>query len=199
MPQPADSPITGRQLQGLKYLDKLLPLFDRLHDVGCQRDKAGNRKLHFDHYCALILLFLLNPVLRSFRALQQASLLDQVQRKVGCSGTSLGSLSEAVEVFDPQRLEAIIAELWAEVPPSRGVGKAYVRQVLTAVDGRVVKTLASLAEAAYLRDNNGDTHCGWRFPTQFDFLLHSPKNSEGFRAFSTILTLAGSISRLVWA
>ena len=89
MAEPADSPITGRKLQGLKYLDKLLPLFDRLHDVGCQRDKAGNRKLHFDHYCALILLFFLNPVLRSFRALQQASLLDQVQRKIGCSATSL--------------------------------------------------------------------------------------------------------------
>jgi hypothetical protein len=59
------------KLQGLKYLDKLPSLFDRLHDVGCQRARAGNRKLHFDHYCALIPLFLLNPVLRSFGALQQ--------------------------------------------------------------------------------------------------------------------------------
>jgi hypothetical protein len=168
MAEPSDSPFAGRKLQGLKYLDKLLPLFDRLHDVGCQRDRAGNRKLHFDHYCALILLFLLNPVLRSFRALQQASRLEQVRRKVGCSQTSLGSLSEAVEIFEPQRLEAIIAELWAEVPPSRGVGQQYVRQVLTAVDGSVVKTLASLAEAAYLRDKNGQTHCGWRFHTQFE-------------------------------
>jgi hypothetical protein len=65
----------------------------RLHDVGCQRDKAGNRRLHFDHYGALILLFLLNPVLRSFRALKAASRLEQVRRKVGCSRTSLGSLS----------------------------------------------------------------------------------------------------------
>ena len=48
---------------------------------------------------ALILLFLLNPVLRSFRALQHASLLEQVRRKVGCSRTSLGSLSEAVEIL----------------------------------------------------------------------------------------------------
>ena len=39
-----DTPVAGRKLQGLKYLDKLLPLFDRLHDVGCQRDRAGNRK-----------------------------------------------------------------------------------------------------------------------------------------------------------
>jgi IS4 transposase len=168
MAEPSDGPVPGPKLQGLKYLDKLLPLFDRLHDVGCQRDRAGNRKLHFDHYCALILLFLLNPVLRSFRALQQASRLEQVRRKVGCPRTSLGSLSEAVEVFEPQRLEAIIAELWAEVPPSRGAGKEYVRRVLTAVDGSVVKTLASLAEAAYLRDRNGRAHCGWRFHTHFE-------------------------------
>ena len=124
MAEPSDdSPLAGHKLQGLKYLDRLLPLFDRLHDVGCRRDKAGNRKLHFDHYCALILLFLLNPVLRSFRALQAASLLEQVRRKVGCSRTSLGSLSEAVEILEPHRLEAIIAELWTEAPPSRGVGK----------------------------------------------------------------------------
>src|SRR5262245_8900688 len=106
MAEPSGSPIPGRPLQGLKYLDKLLPLFDRLHDVGCRRDRAGNRQLHFDHYCALILLSLLNPVLRSLRALQQASLLEQVRRKVGCARTSLGSLSEAIEVFEPQRLEA---------------------------------------------------------------------------------------------
>jgi hypothetical protein len=179
MAEPSDnSPLTGRKVQGLKCLDKLLPLFDRLHEVGCRRDKAGNRKLHFDQYCALILLFLLNPVLRSFRALQQASRLEQVRRKVGCARTSLGSLSEAVEVFEPQRLEAIIAELWAEVPPSRGAGREYVRRVLTAVDGSVVKTLASLAEAAYLRDKNGRTHCGWRFHSHFEVDRQLPVRIE---------------------
>jgi len=70
MAEPSDGPGAEPKLQGLKYLDKLLPLFDRLHDIGCLRDRAGNRRLHFDHYCALILLFLLNPVLRSFRAQQ---------------------------------------------------------------------------------------------------------------------------------
>jgi len=178
MAEPSDTAVPGPNLQGLKYLDKLLPLFDRLHDVGCQRDKAGNRKLHFDHYCALILLFLLNPVLRSFRGLQAASLLEQVRRKVGCPRTSLGSLSEAVEIFEPQRLEVIIAELWAEAPPSRGVGKDYVRRVLTAVDGSVVKTLASLAEAAYLRDRNGQAHCGWRFHTHFEIDRQLPVRIE---------------------
>src|SRR5215467_1596274 len=175
MAEPSDHSVPGRNLQGLKYLDKLLPLFDRLHEIGCQRDRAGNRELDFDHYCALILLSLLNPVLRSLRALQQASLLEQVRRKVGCARTSLGSLSEAIE---PQRLEAIIAELWAEVPPSRGAGREYVRRVLTAVDGSVVKTLASLAEAAYLRDRNGEAHCGWRFHTHFEVDRQLPVRIE---------------------
>jgi hypothetical protein len=47
MAEPSDSPIPGRPLEGLKYLDELLPLFDRLQDIGCQRDRAGDRELRF--------------------------------------------------------------------------------------------------------------------------------------------------------
>lgn len=47
--------ITSSQLTGLKYFEKLAPLLERLRDVGCERDKAGNRDLHFDQYCLLIL------------------------------------------------------------------------------------------------------------------------------------------------
>ena len=48
---------------GLKYFDKLAPLLACLREVGCQRDKAGNRKLHYDQYCMLVLLFLFNLTL----------------------------------------------------------------------------------------------------------------------------------------
>jgi hypothetical protein len=96
--------IRERDVQGLKYFQKLWPLFARLRDVGCQRDKAGNRQLFMDQYCALVLLFLFNPCLRSLRALQQAAELKNVQRKLGCGRASLGSLSEATDVFDPERL-----------------------------------------------------------------------------------------------
>ena len=34
------------EVTGTKYLRKLLPLLERLHDDGCERDKAGNRRLH---------------------------------------------------------------------------------------------------------------------------------------------------------
>jgi hypothetical protein len=155
-------------IQGLKYAAQLLPLLDRLHEVGCQRDKAGNRKLHFDQYCLLILLYLFNPTVQSLRGLQQASCLRQVQRKLGCPRTSLGSLSEAVAVFDPVRLEGIVGELLAQVSRRSDIGRGHVPHVLTAVDGSVVKTLASLAEAAYLKDRNGATHCAWRFHTHFE-------------------------------
>ena len=42
--------VRDEDVTGLKYFDKLQPLLKRLHEVGCQRDKAGNRKLHMDEY-----------------------------------------------------------------------------------------------------------------------------------------------------
>ena len=105
--------VREEDVTGLKYFDKLAPLLAGLHDVGCERDKAGNRKLHCDQYCLLVLLFLFNPVVRSLRAIQQASQLRKVQRKLGCLRASLGSLSEATDVFEPERLREIIAELGA--------------------------------------------------------------------------------------
>ena len=107
--------IRSKDITGLKYFDKLAPLLERLHDDGCKRDKAGNRNLHFDQYCMLILLYLFNPVVTSLRAVQQASELDKVQKKLGCSRSSLGSLSESATVFDPQRLKEIISELSEEL------------------------------------------------------------------------------------
>ena len=173
-----EKPLKSRDIQGLKYVERLLPLLDQLHDVGCQRDRAGNRCLHYDQYCLLVLLFLFNPIVRSLRALQQASTLKNVQRKLGCARSSLGSLSEAVEVFDPERLCGIIESLAAEVKPVRDVGRGHLAHTLTAVDGSVVKTLKSIAEAAFMGDKNGDSHSAWRLHTQFDIDRHVPTRME---------------------
>jgi hypothetical protein len=156
------------EVQGLKYFGMLGPLLERLHDVGCQRDKAGNRQLFMDQYCALVLLFLFNPCVRSLRALQQASELANVQRKLRCGRASLGSLSEATDVFDPERLRSIIGELAAEAKPTRHVAGPHFEHVLTAVDGSVVRTLSTIAEAAYLKNIHGASRSGWRLHTHFD-------------------------------
>ena len=112
-PKPAIEP---SDLQGLKYFDKMKPLLARLHDVGTERDKANNRDLHMDEYCTLVLMWMFSPILTSMRALQQASELDNVRRKLGVGRASLGSLSESVCVFDPEPLKQIAAELADQIP-----------------------------------------------------------------------------------
>ena len=165
-------------IHGLKYLKQLTPLFERLRDVGCQRDKAGNRSLFYDQYGMLVLLYLFNPILSSLRSLQQASELEKVQRKLGCGRVSLGSFSEAVEVFDPERLCGIIESLFAQVKPVRDVRKGQFTHTLTAVDGSVVKTLRSVAQAAFMTDKNGGSHSGWRLHTHFDIDRHVPSRID---------------------
>lgn len=168
MAKRAAEPLESRDIRGVKYLERLLPMLEALREVGCGRDQAGNRSLFYDQYCLLVLLSMFNPVVRSLRAIQQVSQLRNVQRKLGCSRASLGSLSEAVEVFDPSRLLGIIESLAADVKPIRDVRKGHLAHTLTAVDGSVVKTLGSIAEAAFMGDRNGKTHCGWRLHTHFD-------------------------------
>ena len=90
-PPTTDQRLTEKDIVGLKYFDQLLPLFKRLHDDGCQRDKAGNRELHFDQYYLMVLVFLFHPICSSLRALQQASELKNVQKKLGCERAALGS------------------------------------------------------------------------------------------------------------
>ena len=155
---------------GLKYFDRLIPLLERLHDVGTQRDRAGNRQLFFDQYCAYILLFLFNPIVTSLRGIQQASELKKVQKKLGCPRASLGSLSEAVEVFDPEPVKQIASELAGQLQPlSNDRQFPEVRHLITAVDGTVVKTLARIVQAAYLRSpTDGRSMSAWRLHTHFE-------------------------------
>ncbi len=109
--------IKDKELGGFKYFESISGLLERLHDVGCERDRAGNRTLHMDQYMSLILLFMFNPICSSLRALQQASTLKKVQKKLGVPRASLGSLSEAARVFDSQAVIPIIEELSAKIQP----------------------------------------------------------------------------------
>jgi hypothetical protein len=161
--------VREEDVTGLKYFDKLAPLLARLHDVGCQRDKAGNRKLHFDQYCLLVLLFLFNPVVRSLRAIEQASELRKVQRKLGCRRASLGSLSEATDVFQPELLKEIIAELGKQLQPiARDPRLKDVQHTLTLVDGTLLKGLPVLIQAGMQDPRAAKFQAKFRLHTQFD-------------------------------
>ena len=111
--------IKESQLQGFKYFKAISAMLENLHDAGCARDRAGNRKLHMDQYISLMLLYMFNPICSSLRAIQQASELKKVQRKLGCPRASLGSLSEAARVFDSELMQEIIQRLSHQLQPSR--------------------------------------------------------------------------------
>jgi hypothetical protein len=167
--------VREQDVTGLKYFNKLVPLLEPLHEVGCQRDRAGNRELHFDQYCLLVLLFLFNPVVRSLRAIQQAGELKKVQKLLGCSRASLGSLSESVEVLEPERLRGIIGELGKQVSPfTRDSRLKDVCQIITLVDGTLLKALPRIMEAMWLSTRTGTVHHAWRLHTQFDLDRHIP-------------------------
>lgn len=167
--------ITERDVQGLKYFDQLAPLLARLHDDGCARDRAGNRQLHYDQYCLLILLYLFSPVVTSLRGLQQASELAKVQKKLGCARASLGSLSEATAVFDPQRLQEIIGELGQQLQPlGRDPRLRDIPGALTAVDGTLLSALPKLMQASCLKAQTGSGLIKWRLHTHFEVDRYVP-------------------------
>jgi hypothetical protein len=63
MPEAAEKTIRAGELQGWKKLRRVAELLKHLHEMGCHRDKSGNRELHFDDYVLLILLYLFNPLI----------------------------------------------------------------------------------------------------------------------------------------
>lgn len=168
-PEPAN--LDPRRIGGLKRLVHLLPLLAPLHDVGCGRDTAGNRLLHFDEYVTLVLLCLFNPLLDSVRALQQASELEKVAEQLGVRRFSLGSFSESVRAFDPEMLRAVIRQLAGELKPVNADPrlKAHLDQALTIVDGTVLDAIATVARAAWLPFQDGTAKHAWRLHVQFDF------------------------------
>ena len=110
-------PIDARQLAHLKKLRHLLPVLAGLRDCGCARDRAHNRDLHFDQYVTLVLLQMFNPLIDSMRVLQEAAAVEKIAGQLGVGRFSLGSFSESVRVFEPQRLKEVIAQLAGELKP----------------------------------------------------------------------------------
>ena len=170
MAPPFQRPPIGKRLRGLMYFKQLKPLFARLHRIGTERDHAGNRTLFYDQYVGLILLFFFNPTFRSLRGLQRASCMAKVRKKLKCSRTSLGSLSEAARVFDAEALQAIIGELAEKALPLHKGKDADILRGLTAVDGTLLPALPKMAWALWV----DETHRAAKLHLHFDVFKHVP-------------------------
>jgi hypothetical protein len=171
VPQSRRKPkLTERDVRGLKYFALIDRLLNRLHGCATERDKAGNRILHYDQYCCLVLLFYLNPIVRSLRGIQEASQLKKVQKNLGCARASLGSLSEAAQVFDSELLRQIIPELAAKVLPTARGKDARALRNLIAVDGSLLPALPKMAWALW-RDKD---HRAAKMHVHFDVFKGVP-------------------------
>ncbi len=162
--------INARDLKGLKYFNLINPLLEHLHECGTQRDRAGNRILHYDQYAALILLFYFNPIIKGLRGITQASQLERLQKELGCSRASLGSLSEAARVFDSEPLREIIGELAQKALPITVGKEAEALRGLTAVDGSLLPALPKMAWALW----QDDEHRAAKMHVHFDVFKGAP-------------------------
>ena len=162
--------VRAADLRGLKYFKILGPLLERLHVEAVQRDRAGNRKLFFDQYASLLLLYFFNPIVTSLRSIQQASQLDKVQKLLGCERAALGSLSEASRVFDAEALHPLIAELARQTLPIVTGKEAEALRGLTAVDGSLLPALSKMAWALWLDEE----HRAAKMHVHFDVLKGVP-------------------------
>jgi hypothetical protein len=150
MPRPVRRDVTARELQGFKYFRLIGPLLERLQAIGTECDRAHNRQLFYDQYVSLLLLYFFNPVLTSLRGLQQASTLGKVQKLLGVSRSSLGSLSEATDAFGAEHLRSIVQELAAQALPLEHGRDAQALAGLTAVDGTILQALPRMAWALWM-------------------------------------------------
>ncbi len=154
MAAPPSPTITEETLQGFKYFRILGPLFTRLHTVGTERDRAGNRQLFYDQYATLMLLYFFNPTVTSLRGVQQTTTLTRVQERLGVRRTSLGALSEAAYVFDAALLHEIVTTLGAQLRPHVPLAEQEALAQLTAVDGSLLPALPRMAWALWQDDQH---------------------------------------------
>lgn len=147
-----------------------MPLLAGLRDCGCARDTAHNRDLHFDQYVTLVLLYLFNPLINSMRVLQEAAAVEKIAQQLGVGRFSLGSFSESVRVFEPDKLKAVIAQLAGEleslqVDPRL---KQHVSHVLTVADGTVLDAVSKVADAFWLKFKDDSPKHAWKLHVQFE-------------------------------
>jgi len=180
-------PVQEKDILCLGYLQRVFALLGSLHLCGCERDKAGNRRLFYDDYVKLVLVYIWNPAIRSMRDLLHAVTLPKVAKALGVKRFSAGSFSESVTSFEPELLLPIVAQLAGELTPTASDPRlGQVKDALTLVDGTVLTGLTRLAKAAcpaaagaeiaptrYNTSRDGLAMHGWRLHTQFDLKTFS--------------------------
>ena len=159
--RPPSPALELKDLQGFKFFQRMKGPFGTLH--GCAAHP--NRKLFFDEYVLAVLFYFFNPAITSLNALRQATDFDKGQKVLGIRRMSQGSMSESVRVFDPDLVAKVFQERAAGAPERAcDPGLKDLRQVLTVVDGTLLRALPRMTWAVWL----GDRERGVRAHVHFE-------------------------------
>ena len=143
--------IKDSDVQGGKFLGPVMRMLAPLREH-CPDPK---RKLHYDEYCAWLLLYFFTPVLDSMRGLQQASDIASLRKRMKLPRFSLGSFSEASGLFDPELLVPIIEEIGScldDIEPNKHLTNLNQRPV--AVDGTLLHAMPKMLWALWRDEEN---------------------------------------------
>jgi hypothetical protein len=148
-PKPA---VSEAELANWKLLEvfqrRLQPILEQAPPTPTEQDPR--RKLLSADYFSLLLFGLLNPVLKTTRALCAATQLKRMQEQV-CRGTvSLGSFSEMQHLVDPELLAGLLRSLAGEAQPVFGDERvrAHIKELI-ANDGTLLPALPRMAWALW--------------------------------------------------
>jgi hypothetical protein len=134
-------------LQGQRSVRPSLKSIARLHGVGAERDKAGNRKLFYDRYIAPLLVYFCGPAPESLRAWPQATGWAKARHELGIEAAALGSLSEAARAVDADPLRPIVQPWAARALPLSAGREGEALRGTTAVEGSIFAARPRMAGA----------------------------------------------------
>ncbi len=123
----------------------------------------SQRKLQQFEYLSLFLLALVNPTIKTLRALSAASGVERVQQEVNAPAVALSSLSEAQHLVEPELLEKLIASLSQEIRGPLPSDPRQAWQLWLARDSSIFTATSRMFWAQYGAGKAGRPNHGVRF------------------------------------
>jgi hypothetical protein len=158
--------IAEADLKGLR----LIKSFNKTLRQVCRR-RQGDLPVRQREYLSLYLYGLLNPVVRSMRALCQISRRESAQPFMGSGAFSRSTFSEMQHLVEPALLEEVFQELAREVQNQQPVGPGQVPWRI--VDSSVFNVLPRLGWA-YFKEHNAKPQSAIRLHVSVDLLSNVP-------------------------
>lgn len=174
--------LLGRFRRQLRAASALTTLHPSWADPG--------RHLHYADYLSLYLFGLLNPVLKTMRALCAASQCERVRRDVCTQSVGLGSFSEAQHLVEPAALAHVFGELAAQVQGPASADPRAAWQQWFARDSSLFAALPRMSWALYGGGRAGAKNNAVRLHLSFHLLEDKPARAQ--------ITVGKTCERKAW-